>query len=214
MKTKLLIIVAIIVIVMLGILAWGTNFGSSSYWETENEFGIWQDELIVEFSDGSTQSLKLINEGENKPLTVYYGGKAITKVNFKLSAKATGEGYDGAEIDTTGFGYDGKIYKGSTEKDSWAYKITDMIYRCSLGSTKELLNSNYYMSNLDNNPSKFPDGDYTIKFIPKGTVKYRGYPSGGDWTSATLPPTRTLDITIQRGGGGQIVVTLYSEASA
>jgi len=217
MKKIFIIIIATVVVAMLAIISFGTDVFTTPYWETETEFGMWQDELIIEFADGSSQSFKIIEEGRDKPFTVFYGDEEITSMSLKLSAKATGEGYEGAEIKTTNFGYDGTIMKQSPPpvelKHTWSSHRNDGTTTVSLDSTKTLVNTGINLdAEINNNPSEYPQGIYSIRFDPKGTVQYRGYPDGGSWETATLPPYRVATVAvIPSGGGGQIVVTLYSE---
>jgi len=207
-----LAIIIVIVLVIAGITLYVSTARSDPYWETENEFGIWQDELMVEFADGTTESLKIINEGKERSFAVTYDGKDITRMFIKLTAKVSGEGYDGADLKMAGFGYTGKILKGSVTKYTWAGSVSDSTIQISLGSTEVITESGLNLKTvMDDDPSEYPDGSYTISFIPKGTVQYRGYPDGGDWESASLPPSRSATVTVAREASGTITVTLGSE---
>lgn len=204
-------VIAVLIIIAAGIAYVYTGSGSTEYWETPAEFGMWQDELTLTFADGSTESFKIIEEG-SKPFTVYYDGKEITHVAMRLSAKATATGYTGARIKTTNFGYKGYIKKGTTTKHSWtAISTEDYIIR--LDETEYLTGSSIYLhQEINLKPDKYPSGTYTISFNPTGTVQYQGFPDDPDWKTASLPPSRTITITVDNTPPAQIVVTLSSEA--
>ena len=75
--------------------------GESPYWETESNFGMWGEEIIIYYEDGTTDSLKILQD--TQPLKVTYGGKEITSVGYEITAKATGAGYTGCELDYSEF---------------------------------------------------------------------------------------------------------------
>lgn len=209
MKAKILgvgivgiIIVAAIAVIISGVFA-------TPYWETETEFGIWQDELTLTFADGSTESFKIIEEG-SKPFTVYYDGKEILTAAMYLSGKATGEGYTAARLKTANFGYKGYIKKGTTTKHSWT-SISTKDYTIKLDETTYLTHSSIYLhQEINLQPTKYPSGTYTISFIPTGTVQYQGFPGGTEWLTASLPPSRSITITVDNTPPAQIAVTLSS----
>lgn len=203
MKKIIIGIIAIIVIVTLVLCGIGT-IGSNPYWETETGFGMWQDEIEIGYTDGTTQSLKLLQEGSQdyNPFTVYYQGQAINYVKYKVAAAVTGEGYDGAKIDTNDFWiamYIDGDYKGGEQ--------TSGIRTVPMGSSIEIMrmvcNAGSYLEPL-------PDGTHTVKFCSRGSMTFWGYPSGEDPETATLPPDRQLSVTVSHEIG-QIVVTLSSD---
>ena len=198
-------IVAIIIVAVVGFIA--MTGGSTSYWETENEFGNWQDELIINFKDGSSQTLKLIREGVNMPFAVYYEGREIQSIGMKLSAKAEGTGYEGAELKVSNsFGYFVYLYdsNGVSKFDPPVTLYTsDKTLTIPLGNTVDVVGGAWEIGRaLNQNPSLYPDGTYSLKYVPKGTAEYRGYPDGGSWITASLPPERSLSVTISSSGGG------------
>ena len=224
MKGKIVGIIAIIIVITLVAIGFSYFSTGEPYWETETEFGMWQDELIIEFADGTTESLKMIQEG-NKPFTIYYEGKVITSATMKVTAKVSGSGYTGAEIKTTGFGYTGKVMEGmpgpGTVLHSQPLGRTDGTMQINMDSTRTVHHCGVSISyTIDKNPSKFPSGIYTLYYIPYGTVQYRGVSAeydtiedDPDWKTATLPPTRYLILSVQRAPTGSILVTLSSETT-
>jgi len=212
MKPKIIGIGIVAILVVVTLVIAGGLIGGTEYWETPAGFGIWQDELIIEYEDGTEESLKVIQESMDNPLTVYYGGKAINGVQIKLTAKATGTGYDGAEVKIAGFGYNSEIRQGSSVKYTGGAGRTDTTFNIGMGATSKMHQSGINLqATVDNDPSTFPDGTYIVTFTPKGTVQYRGYPDGGDWKTASLPPARSISINVERTPTGSILVTLYSD---
>src|SRR4030042_2446993 len=134
-------VLIILVIIIAGIVFYIGPGGSSStsYWETKNEFGTWQDEITIVYEDGTTTSLKMLQENIGNPLTVSYEGKAITKILMKLTAKVTGTGYDGAEITAKAMGYDVSITWTGGSKPNLGFSPTGTdVYNVAVGSTCQL----------------------------------------------------------------------------
>ena len=205
-------IIAVIAIITL-VIVWGTGFGTTPYYETETEFGMWHEELYVVFEDGSEESLKIIDENMDKPFTVSYGGKVITKMGIKISATVSGTGFDGAEIKSIGFGVTREIKTASgTLKKTYTATRTDRTIQWPIGSAStSIINTAFDLDDtINQHPGTYPSGTYSVRFIPFGTIEYRGYPDGGDWKTASLPSTRTASISVAQTITGSIVVTLGS----
>lgn len=206
----LAVIVVAMIIVAGVIFAFSTGV-STEYWEDEAEFGMWQEEIIIEFSDGSTESLKIIQENE-AIASVIYNLKAVSKVKWLIAGVATGEGYNKAVVDRSGVKTHWYINKGST-------RIEDGFFTMS-GTTDLWIDGNPgtinvgeidVVTKMDNDPTKYPDGTYSISFVPQGTVKYMGMPGGTEWQTATLPPLRAIGLRVERATPGSILVTLSSD---
>lgn len=213
MKKIIIIGAAMVAVMLVAVVVWGTGFGATPYYETETEFGMWQDELYVVFEDGSESSLKIIEENMDKPFTVSYGGKAITYMGIKITAAISGSGFTGAELKFIDFGVKREI-------DTTGYVVTKKTYNAMrtdgtiqvvMGKTQSILTTGFNLdTEINQNPTKYPAGNYRVWFKPLGTVKYRGYPDGGSWVSATLPPNRTATIQVTHTPSGSIIVTLGS----
>lgn len=206
-------IIAVIAIITL-VLVWGTGFGATPYYETETEFGMWQEELYVIYEDGTEHSLKILDENMDKPFAVTYGGQVITEMGIKISATVSGTGFDGAEIKSTGFGVTRQIKTASgTLKKTYNAMRTDRTIQWPIGSAStSLINTAFDVDDtINQHPGTYPTGTYKVWFIPFGTIEYRGYPDGGDWKNAALPSTRTASISVTQTITGSILVTLGSE---
>lgn len=205
-------IIAVIAIITL-VIVWGTGFGTTPYWEEEAAFGAWQEELYVIYEDGTEHSLKILDENMDKPFAVTYGGQVITEMGIKITAAISGTGYDGAELKFESFGVKREIvhYRGTVKKTYNAMR-TDGTIQVALGKTQSIVTTSFNLdTEINQNPAKYPTDRYIIKFHSLGAVKYRGYPDGGSWVSATLPSTKTATIQVTRSTTGSIVVTLGSE---
>jgi len=220
LKAGTIPIMAILIVVIL-IIAGAVIFinpeitGSKSYWETEAKFGTWQDEILIEFDDGSTQAFKIIDENKNKPLTVAYDGKAVKTISLKLRASVSGSGYDGAEININNVGYTVSLHSaipgGFTKTWGDTYKNTHT-YKVPIGNTQQLQYRTISASELEG--SGAPNGAYLLTFKPQGTVTYKGYPDGGDLENIDLPASRTVPIAIAKTSTGSITVTLSSDVTS
>lgn len=205
-------IIAAIAIITL-VIAWGTGFGATPYYETETAFGMWQEELYVVYEDGTEHSLKILDENMDKPFAVTYGGQVITEIGIKISATVSGTVFDGAEIKSTGFGVTRQIRIGiGTIKKTYTAMRTDRTIQWPIGSAStNLISTAFNVENtINQHPGTYPTGTYKVWFIPIGTIEYRGYPDGGDWKTATLPSTRTASISVTQTPTGSILVTLGS----
>ena len=214
----------ILLIAVVTILLFST--GESEYWETpwdenaENESsvsgnmldGMWQDEFYVIFEDGSEESLKLIGGTPEKTLAVRYNNKVIERMGIRITASISGSGYTGAELKFESFGVkrDIKSSYGVVKKTYNALR-SDTTIQVPMGKTQDILTTEYNLETLTNSDrAKYPNGQYKVGFLPLGTVKYRGYPDGDDWVTASLPPLRFAFITVMHSNAGLITVTLGS----
>ena len=212
MKVKLIAILVVFLLVMLAIFSW--SFFNKSYWETESVFGTWQDEVMVEYADGTTKSLKLIES----PLQLNYyigSGEEVTRAWIELSAKVTGSGYDGATIDCQSFGYQRKVWKEPNHVlvHTGPIVTTGKDYTISVGNTKKIYDGSTSFNYFDTLIGDEPDGSYIVTWTVNGAVRYKPYPGyTGDWITCTNPPDRTLALVKYTAPSGQIVVTLSSSA--
>jgi len=104
-KGVAVLVVGILIVVAVAVVVFGTNVFTDPWWETKTAFGVWQDELVIEYADGTTDTLKLIQEKIGKPLEYYHSGKEVTSCYILLKAEVSGTGYEGAELICNKFGY-------------------------------------------------------------------------------------------------------------
>ena len=212
-----IIIGAIIVIVVL-VIAGASGIFNSPYWETKSEFGTYQDELIIEYADGTTKSMKLINEESFGLASKYwYGSKEVTGAYIVLSATVSGSGYSGANIRCNNFGYTltytnqhgNKVYEAYTNTNDKEYLV--MLDEGKIDLYTQSNTNRKFSWNLEDKG----DGLYYIRWKANmGSVEYKPYPSSEDWQTATPPPDRTINIVKTTTPTGKIVVTLSSSGGA
>jgi len=181
--------------------------GSTEYWETENEFGMWQETIIIKFKDGSTESLKIIEENWGT-MAVYINDKEVSNVEYDVDAKVTGKGYDGAEIYINDFEVKLEVKKyTSIEWDDIAYGTSSPI-KVELDKTESIFNAEIPIESIS---EELTNGIYILKWTPSGIIEYTGYPDGENLKSASLPKSKSVPVLVKKGSTGEIEVTLYSE---
>lgn len=214
MNTKIIgiVVAAIVVVAAISVAAFWTDIFEDPYWETETDFGIWGEEIIITYEDGSEESLKIIND--MLFTTVDYGGKSISSVSYRLSAKATGTVYTGADIDLSGYDIRVNFKSGTTVKTYRTFSGSPTIQAISIDGVFHQIGDTHAVSikhsSLFGDVNLFPTGSYTIQFLPTGTIRYRGSP-GGDWETASLPTGKTMSVDVIQEPTAQITVTLSSE---
>lgn len=202
----IIVVITLVTVVFLGV-------GATSYWETEASFGRWQTEIIIEFADGTSESLKIIEESLN-PFAVVYDGKAITKVRWIISGVATGTGYDKAVVDRSNVQTGWRLSSGITTKTTGTFTSTGTVDLWIDGSAETINVGEVFIHDImEYDLVKYPVGIYILKFTPSGTVRYWGEPNGGGDKFAELPPSRSLTLYMVRFPTGSISVTLSSDVT-
>jgi len=187
-----------IIIIAAAVVVFGTDV-TSPYWETETVFGAWGEEIIIEYEDGSTESLKLL-QMKSEPLKLLYGGKSVNTINYRLTAMADGEGYDEACIKVTNLVFELKIYKGTTTK--WTNVITrgTSTHGIPIDGQFHSLSAKAGDNFADLFKTKnWADGTYTIKFTPgsSGDPIYWGEPGQSESDpegTCSLPSGKTITV--------------------
>jgi hypothetical protein len=200
------VIIAVIAIVGVGIWYF-TSASESPYWETESEFGQWQEGITIGYTDGTTQELKILQS--NTALTVEYQDREIDWIEYHITVSLPDAGgYDSVKVDALGAGITTEFFEGSDNIWSVWTSGSKTITVTPPGSGEKLisytLTSPYIEDHVPGN------GVYPIKFKLSGFVQYWGYPGGeGDKNYATLPDARTVTINVSdMGTGGEISITL------
>lgn len=218
MKAKIIgmgVAVIVVVSVVAALFFW-TNVFADPYWETETSFGAWQETIIIEFADGTSESLKIIQEGRNKPFTVTYEGKEIKRIGLELSASVSGVGYDGATLKyDQSFGVkrsiltssDTTLYSGTSTRPDGSTQNIPIDTTAPILTTWVTVSKSDGTGLLDDEPS----GTYYADFEPQGQVQYKGYPDGGDYQTVELPKSRSVSIKVVNIPPASIVVTLSSD---
>lgn len=203
MNTKIIVAaVAIIAIVVLAVVA--IALLPPGPVPTPTSFGEWGQEIIVEFADGSTESL---NQILRFPLAVGYSGKTVSTITYKLSGRTRDEGSGDIEIDLNAFCIDALTKEqddavNTVTIESSGYKSfpADGQWHMVWQST-EKCDVNLFF------PSGLGAGEYDIAWMPNGILKYST--DGIEWVSAVLPGDillKNVKVTIE----GYVTVSLDS----
>ena len=209
-------IAAIVVVAAISVVIFGTSVFATPYWEEEASFGTWRQEIIIGFADGSTESLKIIEESIGRPFTVTYGGRAITSLGVKIIAVVSGTEYTGAELKFESFGVRREIKTlGGVVKKTYDSIRSDGTIQTTLGKSQQILYTSFDLDNtINERPDIYPTGMYIVRFTPIGKVSYRGYPAGGDFKTATLPGSKAVFILVTHPPTGAIVATLSPDVTS
>lgn len=187
MKKTTKTIVAILIVIALVAGASYVVLGSN-YFEEPNQFGSWGQRVLVNYADGSQESLSLVATNPVKSFSVKHEDTAIVSITYELSARATGVGYTSVDIDyslysvrfITGSSVVTKTFTGtavSIPLDNVWYKV------CSVDiSANEIQDS-------------LPAGTYTMSISGQGSIKYKGNVDTA-WSTASNPSEVTFDVTI------------------
>ena len=195
-KLEMLAIIIVVLVIAAGIVIYlyPELTGSEPYWETPNEFGSWGQELILEYEDGTSQSVKPLVE--NELLSVYHSGKKVTGYQYKIKGKASGVGWDTVEVDFSEFVV--TVNSKDASDDIWnfyphsftsvtSFSVDDQWYSlCSIsgGITNVFLD-------------EMRSGIYTLNFVPSGSIRYKANPDG-DWEIGNLPDCIGLTMEVQK----------------
>lgn len=209
MKMKIItVLIVIVIICVLAGMAWGSGLFENPYWETKTSFGIWQEEIVIEYIDGSSESLKIIDFRGSSPLTlVTHNEQEVSMVKYNLYAIATGVGYETWEYDewhlvTTVLTSSGSTYKTYTQ--------------AQIGRNEREFDKQYQLCYVGYNMNPIlgnaPVGQYTIKFEPQEeNLRFKGNPDG-EWQTVAMPPGR--QVTIDVSSENTISLLLTSDYTA
>ena len=230
-------IVALILIVAVVVIVSAIFTSSGGKWPTpwdpsdDSEIdGVWTEEIIIEYEDGTNQSLKILQENDDhffKFAVVTYNDEPISNVYYNIYATATGSGYTDCEIKSFDVSV---IHKKNGlpipgDYSTWTRTIpwgtsghSDVVTTAdgvSIPINAETLILRFGI-NIDDYLVEHGNGDYTTSFVIEDvtTIGYRGLP-GGDWQYTSVPKYRVLNLKVEdggSGGGGQIVLDFNTEA--
>jgi len=204
-------IIAVFLILMLVIGAFLITVNSDGTWDTDwetdgNMTGSWGEEIIVKYEDGTTDSLKILEENQNNILAVKYNDKEIVSASYRIYATATGKGFTGCEIDS--FTVNTMFYKfesGSKTIFTGPFETTVSPDVFDLGIEKHICDIGCPVKVVLG--SQTP-GEYGISWaIVDDDIRYRGVPDGS-WQTVDCPPGRSLTVDVI--SDNEIYLTLES----
>ena len=188
-------IIAILVVVMLVFVAVVVLAGDGIWptpWEEDNISGAWGQEIIIEYADGTNESLKL---GCDK-LSIWSGSKEIRGLYYILNAKAEGIGYNSILYDITGFTFTYEASSGSLKNiEQIPCSGYTLAARPVDGEWHQILR--HYSSASDIIPTDFSAGDYTVVISSSGNIKYSA-DGEAQVTVSDLPDTINFTLTVKQ----------------
>jgi len=196
-------IIAIVIVLTLVLVAY-VGIGADGTWDTPwspgKVAGIWEEEIILTYTDGTTQSLKILEDNFDNPFAVVqYNGKTLSSAKYSLFATATATGYTGCEIQAFSLTY--KYYQGHdlltspTPMSGIGGSTNSPIRTISLGTKTELVSvSCAIQTDLGNKAV----GPYTFKCeISPVTIGYKGVPDDGSGIQTVASPSaKTIKLTV------------------
>jgi hypothetical protein len=183
---KIFVIIFAIMLVVASIFF--IPLGSSS--EIESGFGFWNVSIFVESKNGNTHELHIPRTYGAQLLAVYRGGQEITSITYILSARATGAGFTGAELDMSDF-YIGAFVSGNLLERK---KGTSSNMLSLDGEFIEVFT--FTSSDIIDQINDMDNGSHVLVFgHESGSYKYRGVP-GGEWQESTTFPESFVDVTV------------------
>ena len=210
-----LIAILLIAIVAIGAIYFmGTGEGDDTVWpdpiDTDDaQLGDWGQEILIKYEDGTLQSVKPLID--NPTLTIWYEGKSITGVQYRLKAKASGGSDTKVSINPTGYSVECVTFKASNPAipvDSYTLGAGGNIIDLYANDVwKTLVVWDAYITGMIG--SSLSDGTYNVAFTPQGNLEYK---VGSDaWKVGSNPDMISLIFT-KTGSGGQIVVVFGGSA--
>jgi len=211
MKGKILGIVAILVIVMLAFVTIVVIAGDgiwSTPWEDDDDDDIpdsgsiggeWGQEIVIEYADGTSESLKSSMDSLQTKLSINIGGKEVSMIKYNLKAKATGVGYNLVDVDLQNYVASWNLNDGNTVVNT--VTTTASNYPPTI-RTIEVDGSWHTVFGVTRDattiaPSDLAAGTYTLSLVPSGSLSYE---KDGAWIDADLPDTISFEVTIVEDG--------------
>jgi len=211
----LFVFIIVIAVIVMGISiatsdgTWSSPMKDDDGTETEEiSNSDWGQEIILEYEDGTLQSLK--PQFDNPILGLYdTSGNKINGIYYILKAKASG-GPSSVKIDITNYRYDFKLNHAATfvytktMNPNFFYSNPKITVSAD-GSWQEVFKIHSTVDEMGANSVE--DGTYDFYVVPTGSLKY-SIDNGQTWNTANVPGDIAFTINIEGGGGGgQFVIS-------
>ena len=167
--------------------------------EIPGSFGTWKLNVYGIDMDGNEIPFE-IRTNNAQLLSFSYMGSTISSIKYKLSAKASGNGFSICEIDLTDVKSDAAIFAKNGGPGSFSYFWSDLS-----GSTCTIDLDNSYHTLIErsyalNSANDAPQGEYTFEMRFNGDAKFRGKGgTTGEWM--TEPIDFNAMVTLTSDGG-------------
>jgi hypothetical protein len=186
-KKKGIIIVIIVIALLLGVYFYYVA-PVGGYFIDQNEFGQWGQQFLVDYADGSHENLAIVSQEQR--LSVSHQGIPIVSLTYKLSARATGTGYQNINIDYTIFTV---TFAASTNSVVRNPGSGQPILNIPVdGQWHEICVSTVSDTTIQ---GSLAPGTYQMTIAGGGTMKYKG-DNDISYEDASIPGSITFEITI------------------
>lgn len=188
---------------------WSSPMEDNDGTETDGITGSdWGQEIILEYEDGTLQSLK--PQFDNPILSLYdTSGNKINGIYYILKAKASG-GPGAVDIDISDYRYDFKLNQAAafvytkTMNPNYFYTTGKVTVEAD-GNWQQVLKIHSTVGEMGAN--SVDDGTYDFYVVPTGTLSY-SIDDGETWKTANIPGDIAFTVNIEDGGGGgQFVIS-------
>lgn len=185
LKAKLRKKWAIIVTLIIAVAAVGIYALSSAVvmHTSSSQFGNWGQQIILEYSDGSTIPL-----GQFNPFAVRHSGVIVSAIHYKLYGKATGTATS-LQIFLSSYNVTFKV--GTTPSNTYVLPFTETLGLTIDNQWHEMVNIGIPIATI---VGSLPVGTYPFTITPDGSITYSI--DGGIPIVATLPSSITEELVI------------------
>lgn len=195
---KGVIVIGIVVFAIMGIVIYqfittNTDKKENDGWteyntgvnENKSATGTWGIQLIACYSDGSEDQLTDFS------LEIKFREKEVSYFKYNLFVSVTGEGYNNYSVDLSGFNVVAALYD-IDENLKWTSEvIPGKAHTVSLNGSW----TNIYGIIVNANNFSLSDGEYSLVFIPEGSIDVRGIPNGNSY-GGELPKEESIEFTV------------------
>ena len=191
MKKRRFAIIAVILLIVaiLAVFLFTFLVSSESPWidpDTGEPIGTFYQKFTVEYTDGTTEELKLTN---TPVASIFYNNKPIESISYSLFAK-TNKGT--VEVDTSDYATTIEI-KDSANQVVREFQIASADKQVTVDTTDKVIDS-WSRAAFSFINYTYTDGTYIVGFSPFGTLKYN---PGSGWKSSSLPQPIALEVGLK-----------------
>jgi len=201
---KLSVISIVLILLIAGIMF--IPVGDSD--ELPSSFGMWKIEVYTVDENGDEYQLQQKGATIAGQLLQWYNeyGVEITSIKYVLKASATGNGFNGCELDMSNTVNKGAVWENPGGSDDYWYEWSS---QSGPSSVSIPLDNTYYQVMSRTYPLPNDDGGngaYTAELrIAYGDVRFRGTsPDGnGEWKTESVKIKVVLDLMVDGSGQGE-----------
>ena len=175
MKGKIIAIAIVAIFLIAGLVYF--VIPGSAWWEEDTNLGQWGVEILIHYADGTTESLKTMQEYKIFTQAITKGGIPIVSFEYKIKAKATGDYtnvYITSQYSKIGINY-AQLHAWAllASGGSWVYERhwdTDIDVTVPVdGQWHDIYSRVVPATDF----GALPNGDYVLHFNIDGQIKYK-----------------------------------------